>query len=297
MADLRHLHTQTVSKPPDRPENFPQLTAIVSPLTPSLPAWQSSLRDHPDRDFADYVTDGIRHGFRVGFAYPRPLRSARRNMPSADAHPNVVDSYAKEEITGGRILGPFPKGAIPGLHINRMGVVPKGHTPNKWRLITDLSFPDGASVNDGIASDICSLQYTSVDRVARAAQSLGRGALLAKLDVKAAYRLVPVHPDDRLLLGFEWRGAWYVDGMLPFGLRSAPKIFTAVADAIEWVIRQRGVANIDHYLDDFVTMGPPDSEACARALDLIVRTCEELGVPLAAEKMEGPASRLIFFGH
>ena len=62
---------------------------------------------------------------------------------------------------------------------------------------------------------------------------LGRGAVLAKLDVKAAYRLIPVHPDNRRLLGFEWQGSHYVDGMLPFGLRSAPIIFTAVADAME----------------------------------------------------------------
>ena len=116
----------------------------------------------------------------------------------------------------------------PGLHINRMGVVPKGHTPGRWRLITDLSHPVGVSVNDGIQSELCSLRYTSVESAAAAAQRLGRGALLAKLDIKG---LVPVHPQDRYLLGVEWGGAFYVDGALPFGLRSAPKIFTAVADA------------------------------------------------------------------
>ena len=50
---------------------------------------------------------------------------------------------------------------------------------------------------------------------------------MSKLDIKLAYRLVPVHPQDRYLLGV---GAYYVDAALPFGLRSAPKIFTAVAD-------------------------------------------------------------------
>ena len=83
-----------------------------------------------------------------------------------------------------------------------------------------------------------------------ALRSLGRGALIAKLDVKAAYRLIPVHPEDRPLLGIEWRGAQYVDAMLPFGLCSAPKIFTAVADGLEWILRQRGIRHIDHYLDD-----------------------------------------------
>ena len=124
-------------------------------------------------------------------------------MPSPAAHPDVISKYVGDEVSGGRIFGPFLKGAIPNLQINRIGVVPKGHTPGKWRMITDLSFPDGASVNDGIDPQLCSLRYTIVDRVARAAQCLGRGALFAKLDVNAIYHLIPVHPDNCRLLGFE----------------------------------------------------------------------------------------------
>lgn len=149
-------------------------------------------------------------------------------------------------------------------HINRMGLTPKGHTPGKWRLITDLSYPEGASVNDGILPRLCSLHYTTVESVALAAQRLGKGTLLAKIDIKSAYRLVPVHRHDHQLLGIEWKGAYYVDGALPFGLRSAPKTFTAVADALQWVMHQNGVTVVDHYLDDFITMGPPDSACVSR---------------------------------
>ena len=208
-------------------------------------------------------------------------------MPSAAAHPEVISKYVEDEISEGRIFGPFHKGAIPKLQINCMGVIPKGYTLGKWCMITDLSFPEGASVNDGIDPQLCSLQYTSVEREAHAAQSLGKGALLAKLDVKAAYRLIPVHPDDCWLLGFEWQGSHYVDGMLPFGLHSAPIIFTAVANAMEWMFRQQGVSTIDHYLDDFIIVGPPRSRVCGRALDLILGMCEDLGVPLALDKLEG----------
>ena len=54
---------------------------------------------------------------------------------------------------------------------------------------------------------------------------------MAKFDLKSAYRNVPVHPDDRGLLGMLWDDQLYVDSTLPFGLRSAPKIFNALADA------------------------------------------------------------------
>ena len=73
-------------------------------------------------------------------------------------------------------------------------------------------------------SALCSLSYRIRGR---------SGALLAKLDVQSAYRNVPVHPEDQPLLGMEWRGDVFVDAALPFGLRSAPKIFNAVADALE----------------------------------------------------------------
>ena len=71
--------------------------------------------------------------------------------------------------------------------------------------------------------------------------SFGRDSLLAKVDVRSTYRNVPVHPEDRWMLGMLWEGGLYVDKTLPFGLRSAPKIFTALADAVEWVARQEGV--------------------------------------------------------
>ena len=57
-----------------------------------------------------------------------------------------------------------------------------------------------------------------------------------KLDIKDAYRIVPVHLDDYHLLGIKWKGSTYVDRALPFGLRSAPKIFNAIADVIAWVL-------------------------------------------------------------
>ena len=191
------------------------------------------------------------------------LRCLVSAMPSALEHPAVIERYLGKECSVGRILGPIPAGDAADLHINRFGVIPKGRASGKWRLITDLSFPDGGSVNDGIDPEHCSFTYTSVDRVA--AYHLGLGALMAKADIKAAYRLVPVHPEDRLLLGMQWQGDYLVDAMLPFGFRSAPIIFTAVADALEWCAREKGVLGIDHYLDGHSRITPmPDSPIAIR---------------------------------
>ncbi len=85
----------------------------------------------------------------------------------------MVERYLSGERATGRIVGPIRPHGVPNLHINRFGVILKGRTPGKWRLVTEVSFPEGASVNDGIYPVLRSLQYTSVDRVARAARQLG----------------------------------------------------------------------------------------------------------------------------
>ena len=66
---------------------------------------------------------------------------------------------------------------------------------------------------------------------------LGRVHTHTPLNIQSVFMLVPVHPADQQLLGIRWEDNLYIDAILPFGLRSAPKIFNALADALEWIIR------------------------------------------------------------
>ena len=59
---------------------------------------------------------------------------------------------------------------------------------------------------------------------------LGRGTLLSKVDIKSAFWLLPVHPANRYLLRIQWKDKLFIDTCLPFGLRSAPKLFNILAD-------------------------------------------------------------------
>ena len=159
-----------------------------------------------------------------------------------------------------------------------------------------MSSPEGSSINDGIPKEMCSLRYVSVDDIIPKLLQLGQGALMAKLDIESAYRIVPVHPEDRHLLGIRWEGKFFVDTALPFGMRSAPKIFNAVADGLEWIMKAQGVSHVDHYLDDFIFLGPPGSPECDRNMRRALDICRELGVPVAAHKCEGPTPILTFLG-
>ena len=260
-------------------------------------AWESALATHPDRAFAHYICNGLRWGFRIGFDHSSPLKSASSNMVSAHLHPEVVTAYLQKQLSLGRMLGPFNSTEVQQpVHINRFGVIPKGHNTGKWRLITDLSFPHGLSVNDGINSSLCSLCYTTVDDIAAEVATLGKDALIAKVDIESAYRLLPVHPHDRLLQAVQWDGQIYIDPMQPFGLRSAPKIFNAVADALHWYLQQSGIAMVYHYLDDFILVGPPRSPICSQSLAILDDVCASLRIPMAAHKREGPATCLSVLG-
>ena len=117
-----------------------------------------------------------------------------------------------------RVIGPFEKGMIPLAQINRFGVIPKSHQPHKWQLIVDLSYPRANSVNDGVPKDlhVCSMIDVTIDDAIMILE-LGSGALLAKIDIKSAFRLIPVYPADRHLLAMEWEGKVLIDTCLPFG--------------------------------------------------------------------------------
>ena len=151
-------------------------------------------------------------------------------------------------------------------------------------------------MNDGIPKVLCSLGYMSVDDLVAQVLQIGRGAEMAKIDVKQAYRNVPVHPKDRHLLGMQWKGRVLVDGTLPFGLRSAPLLFTALGDAIQWAAEKEGVSWTGHYIDDFVTVGGPGSGECERNLRILKAVCARVGLPMEAEKEEGPSVVIKFLG-
>ena len=176
-----------------------------------------------------------------------------------------------------------------------VGIVPK--KSGKLRLIHHLSAPAGVSVNDGIPKDLYSLQYVTIDNAINMILCLGRGTLLAKIDIHNAFRLCPVRPEDQPLLGIYWRQQYYYDLVLPFGVRSAPFIFNQVADAFEWICREEvGISDLIHLLDDFLTAGPPASDICSRRLEIILAACTYLGIPVAEEKTEASTTSLTFLG-
>ena len=139
-----------------------ELRAICSPV---VVAKVGGVSEHPSRQEICGLSAerGFKQGFRVGFRYSSgPVVSATSNMKSATENAEVIDKHLAKEVGLGRVV--HIPAVRPGLqvHTSRFGVIPKKHQPGKWRLIVDLSHPDGA---DGIEPELCSLRYTSVKRI------------------------------------------------------------------------------------------------------------------------------------
>ena len=94
----------------------------------------------------------------------------------------------------------------------------------------------------------------------------------------------------------KWKGNTCIDHCIPFGLRFAPKLFNIVADLLLWIAQKAGVSYVIHYLDDYLSMGPPLSPVCQHSLNIFIELCKDLGVPLASDKLEGPSTSLSFLG-
>ena len=159
----------------------------------------------------------------------------------------------------------------------------------------DLSSLGRASVNDGIDPDEFTLHYITLDQVIRLISKLGPGAHMAKLDVEAAYRNMPVQPSHCVLLGMKWRDRFYVDLVLPFDLRSAPFIFNSIARH-SGMVHSYQIPDLLHYLDDFIAAGPPQSLQCAHNLATARQVCQRLGLPLHPAKCVGPSTVLVVLG-
>lgn len=141
------------------------------------------------------------------------------------------------------------------------------------------------------------LQYIPVDQIIQIVAQNGPGALIATFDVETAYWNIAVHPEDHSLLSMKWRGQFYIERTLPFGLCSAPFIFNSVADMVEWILRNpHQVPDLLHYIDNFITTGPPQSPQCAENLSNVITICKRLGQPLHPNKCVGPAMSLTVLG-
>ena len=269
-----------------------------------LSAWHRRTSDFPSPALRAKVLDGLANGFRLGFTSTR-LRSAKSNSHALAGAPERLSAYLAEEMAANCIAGPFSSPPVDNLHLNRVSLIPKdpdlipdptSPKTDNFRLIVDLSHPRGLSVNAGIPDHEASVAYVTIASVLESLHDKGPSTLFGKFDIKRAFRLVPVHPEDQHLLGMKHLGQYYVDCALPFGGRSCAKIFNECADlACFAMAKSAGSTSLTHYSDDFLSLsGNPD--LALPEFNSILSTAEDMGIPLKLTKTQFPSSSVRFIG-
>ena len=256
----------------------PRLACSPSPFI--IDAWSQLLEHYQDQSLRIHLVMLLHFGCLLGYIGPETLILSSK-LPSALIDQSVIDEKLAQDLAIGRIVQ-ITNPSLPFIS-SPLGPVPKHD--GGFRKIHHLSYPRGHSVNDYIANEASPLSYTSLQRIFSRVLATGRHAVLIKRDVRDAFRNIPVAPHMQWLLGFLWRGHYYQETCLPFGLSTAPFIFNLYAEAFHWTMESYFQWSVDHYLDDFVAMLPA-SEATPATLREYNRKYEQVTNVLCIPRQE-----------
>ena len=214
----------------NKPNYLGARVQVVSQL--NIPLWKSLLADYKYSRVVDY----LQFGFPVGLDYENfNFKQQVDNHASANKFPEAVDAYITTELKHRALVGPLQSNPFAQMHTSPMMTRPKPDSTR--RLIVDLSWPLGDSVNSRIADNhfdgnTCSLKYPTIDQIVQQILTIGDQPLLFKVDLKRAYRNLRTDPRDFPVLGLSWRGAHYVDVSVPFGLKTGASACQLVTDSV-----------------------------------------------------------------
>ena len=163
----------------------------------------------------------------------------------------------------------------------------------------DLSWPKGASVNNGVSKDIYlgthyDLKFPSDDLITNSLRNLGPAAQMFKIDISRAFRHIKIDPGDIDLLGIKFENKYFLDRSLAFGFHHGSLIFQRCTDAIRYIMTEHGFPLLFNYIDDLIYTGLPSKmDACFNFLkDLLT----DLGLEISPKKLVPPATSITCLG-
>ena len=261
----------------------------------NLEAFEEKLQGYEDQE----VVEWLRYGWPSGrLPTLDPPGKTFKNHKGATDHPLALQKYITKEISKGAVIGPFTH--IPFRH--KVGISPISTRPKKnsteRRIIVDLSFPPGVAVNDGMIKDnylgmTVKLTFPRVDDLALRIYTLGKSAMMFKIDLSRYFRQLPLDPGDYSLIGYVINDELYFDKVLPMGMRTAPYVAQRVTNAIRHIHEQLEYYLLN-YVDDF--LGAEEKARIWAAFHHLTTLLEQLGVETAPDKIVPPTTRIEFLG-
>ena len=258
----------------------------------NIKAWDQHLMDYPDKHILQY----LKFGFPLSLNDKTRLNSQHvTNHYSALAYPEAVTEYLLKEVGLGAMLGPFDTIDSTDIHCSPLLTRPKDF--DKRRVILDLSYPKGTSLNDFVTrssfdGDDFALKLTSIDNIMDDIRNT-EDPMLFKVDVARALRNLCVDPADCIKLGIKWNDQYFIDKAIAFGWVHGTAAFQLCSDVIAFIIKTRGIT-LHCYIDDYI--GVLLRDKAQNAFEQLCSLLENLGLPMNSEKLTPPTKRLTCLG-
>lgn len=235
--------------------------------------------------------NGITDGFDITDCPNMPSYDSKNYKSIADPIYKVkMDDIVRNELANGMISVSVDKPHC----IRSLGAVPK--PGGGMRPITDCSRPDDININCNMNSLVHSFQYKSVDNVTECLKSK---EYMAVVDIKNAYRSVPINPSHSKYQGFRWDldgvEHYYVDRRMCFGLKCGPYYFNLLSEFVHDVLVSTFQLRLVNYLDDFLVIGSSFDE-CQSAQNKVIQFLHFLGLQISWSKVTPPSQVTTYLG-
>jgi hypothetical protein len=219
----------------------------------------------------EWVISTLTHGYRLEFT-DRPVSSeVIRPTPLPQEGPKR-EALLKElkDLIDKEAVYPLQRSAIQPGFSAIFFLAPK--KSGEWRPIINLR-----PLNQFIRP-----QRFRMETLATILKSDIIGSFATSIDLKDAYLHIPIHPSHHRWLRFSINGQCYAFRCLPFGLSTAPRVFTRVVMAVAAYLRRRGI-QIFMYLDDWLVLAKTEAEAREKT-QVVIQVAQDLGFVINQKK-------------
>lgn len=260
-----------------------------------------------DAEKTQFLIDGFKNGFSLGYDGPQERRSFSENLKLRVGSQEELWNKVMKEVELKRYAGPWESPPFNYFVQSPIGLVPK-HEPGKTRLIFHLSYPRGESINSFTPKDICSVNYNSFDKAVRMCAKAGKSCFAAKSDLLSAFRQLPIRPSD-----FKWlvlkarhpitkKWFYFCNKAVPFGSSRSCALFGAFSDALAAIFEYQARIKLendsietDSYLDDYF-FAALLAACCNQQVELFMEICSRINFPVSLEKTVWATQVIVFLG-
>ena len=272
-----------------RSSDFAAARPVLDPSDPSsggsVGGRLGSFADNWDRITSDvFVRNVVRNGYSLEFAEGSspPLSRVPISFPSREGAERGLLDDAVRKLLEKQAIEPVEDDCSPGFY-SRLFLVPK--RDGGQRPVIDLS-----RLNTYLEVD-----HFKMETPATIMAAMRQGDWTTSIDLKDAYFHIPVAKRSRKYLRFVVNGKAYQFRALPFGLASAPLVFTRVMNEVAAYAHRQGV-RLHIYLDDWL-LRSLDVQRLVADTRFMLGLCDFLGLLVNVPKSNlTPAQEFVFLG-